>query len=258
MKNINEQLADGPAGKLPHAATPSDASVTPVSIDTKVSSAPRPAEAPSIASVARPTRAELTPGEGHVDSPPPPAMTNEFSLEAIRLDPGYAQAAVGRSEQVVVPVDKPNKHAFFRIHPEKRIDVCLLECEEDSKKYLVMGAAASAIAEADLKYVTLYLWVDRQGNYGFWPAGLPKSDGTTYGAWESAHEACARAVDTWLRIRWNRTVGGYDLIVLSNTVAVDDPNFPMLSLRALVTQAFKGKIINNAQHPVLRRLRGEL
>lgn len=182
--------------------------------------------------------------------------TDELDPEAIRLDPQYARKTVTKREQLSIPVDKPNKQAFFRVHPTLHIDVCLLENKSDGKLHLVLGDAQDAVDESELKFSTLYLWSDRDGNYGLWPAGLPYSDGTTYSAWESAHDVCQRAMSVWVRYRWNRAISAYDVITLNASVVVGEPQFPDLPLATLLGRAFAGRVIKTADHPLIRKLQG--
>ncbi len=200
---------------------------------------------------------DINPEDVRVDTEKKEApTTDELDPEAIRLDPQYARKMVTTREQLSIPVDKWNKQAFGRVHSKLQIDVCLLENKSDSKMHLVLGDAQDAVEESELKFATLYLWVDRDGNYGLWPAGLPYSDGTTYSAWESAHEVCHRAMSAWVRHRWNRAISAYDVITLNASVVVGEPQFPDLPLATLLGRAFAGRVIKTADHPLVRKLQG--
>jgi hypothetical protein len=54
----------------------------------------------------------------------------------------------------------------------------------------------------------------------------------------------------------NRAFGAYE--VMQATGNLDEPEWPELSFQEIVNLAFKDKVIATLDHPVIRRLRGEL
>ncbi len=190
----------------------------------------------------------------------PPVLTPAptLNMEALRLSPSYAKAMATTKVQSTVPVDKPANQLFFRVHPTNTMDVAALENKADDQWYLVMPEVAMHMDSGSVKPKTLYMWMDRSGTYGIWPCGLPLDDGTDYTAWQSAHTVCAAAMTRWLRIAWNKSAGGYDIIYLSDAVQVPEPIWPEIDFLALLEKAFKGRVIADLNHPVLRRLRGEM
>jgi hypothetical protein len=54
----------------------------------------------------------------------------------------------------------------------------------------------------------------------------------------------------------NMNAGSYDVFTASAQLA--EPDWPALSLRELLAVAFKERLIESADHPVLKKLRGEL
>jgi hypothetical protein len=60
----------------------------------------------------------------------------------------------------------------------------------------------------------------------------------------------------WIRMRSNRSLGAYE--VTQPLVEFPPPTWPDKGIEDLVGIGFKGRVINTADHPVLRHLRGEV
>ena len=64
--------------------------------------------------------------------------TGGFDFDALRLSQAYEQTAGVEKLLTTVPVRKPNKTEFVRVHPEMHFDTMLLELKEDRESYLVL------------------------------------------------------------------------------------------------------------------------
>ena len=69
---------------------------------------------------------------------------------------------------------------------------------------------------------------------------------------DAANEAKTR----WVRTTANMSLGAYDLAVASGQVA--EPSWPDITFQEVIKIAFRDKMISDWNHPVLRRLRGEV
>jgi len=159
-----------------------------------------------------------------------------------------------------VPVRKgPDKTAFVRVHPSDAyaLPTLLLELEGDRDgSYLVAPALRPALAaEPACAPWQLYTALDRQGNPFLWKVRLPGADGKSNAWWDSAHEAVRLARHSWVRVAADLALGAY--AVWQATGELGEPEWPHHSFRELLAIAFKGKLIDSPDHPVLRRLRGE-
>ena len=69
-----------------------------------------------------------------------------------------------------VPVGKPNKQKFVRVHPDQAFwfECAILKLEDEQRPFLVTPEIASLIVQ-DIKLVVLRLTTDRQGNLSLWP-----------------------------------------------------------------------------------------
>jgi len=89
-----------------------------------------------------------------------------------------------------------------------------------------------------------------------WPVKLPDQDGKLDSWNNSALEASKLAEDNWVRVSANQSLGAYE--VHAATGDFPEPKWPDLSFEQILEIAFKGKFISNFDHPVLKKLRGEI
>lgn len=103
----------------------------------------------------------------------------------------------------------------------------------------------------------LYTSITKEGNVFLWPINLPGADGRLDAWSQSAHTAAAMAETSWVRIKANREVGAYDLRQAVG-FAGEEPVWPDLTFSEIVNLAFRDRLIDSLDHPIVRRLRGEL
>jgi hypothetical protein len=157
-------------------------------------------------------------------------------LASLRIAPAFVEAAGVKTLRTTVPVRRPSAQDFVRVHaaPEYRV-VPLLSTE--------------------VVYKTLFTAINRQGIVFLWPVRLPSVDDKPNQWWLSAREAAERAVNTWVRMKANMSLGAYEITVAEGEMA--DPAWGRLeSFADLLRIAFKGRLISDTDHAVIRRLRG--
>ena len=177
-----------------------------------------------------------------------------IDLNAVRLSQDFSAMARTEKLLVVVPVRKPAKHQFVRVHPDEayRLEVGIIEIAGDDT-YLVHPAVVSAVPEL-VKPVRLHLYVTRQGTPALWPVKLPGEDGKTNHWYASAAEAAEVAMKKWIRLVANREGGADDVIVAESIPK--EPVWPDKTMEELVNKAFAGRFIDSEKHPVVRELLG--
>jgi hypothetical protein len=84
---------------------------------------------------------------------------------------------------------------------------------------------------------------------------LPGSDGKIDDWNRSALEAAAMAETQWVRVASNMALGAYEVFTAS--AEWHEPEWPDTPLKEILRVAFKGRVIESLDHPVLRQLRGE-
>jgi hypothetical protein len=180
-----------------------------------------------------------------------------FDPQQLRLSQDFTAQLGGKKTLLTVPVRKPDRQWFIRVHPSHdwRLDTAVLHVKEDRETYLVEPALWPELA-GELIPTTLLTSLTRQGALFLWPIRLPGADGRHDDWNRSALEAATIATRGWIRVAANLSMGAYE--VFQPSVVVPEPEWPELGFRDLLKLAFRDRFISAFEHPVLRRLRGEL
>lgn len=89
------------------------------------------------------------------------------------------------------------------------------------------------------------------------PAKLPRADSNSGRAWaESALEAAEAAKALWVKLVGNKELGAYEIFKARGDLG--EPQWPDKSFRELIKLAFKERVIDSVDHPVIRSLYGEI
>jgi len=145
------------------------------------------------------------------------------------------------------------------VHPGEayRVETAVLELKEDRDVYLVTPDLWSHLAtEATFSPRALFTAINRQGVVFLWPIRLPGPDGRTDEWSRSALEAATMAMRGWARVVANMPLGAYE--VFQATGDLPEPEWPEQSFRDLLQIAFRDRLVSTLEHPVLKRLRGEV
>jgi hypothetical protein len=108
------------------------------------------------------------------------AAPDPFDPGTLRLSQSFGAAAGVKKALLTVPVRKPDKSWFVRVHPDEsyRLQTAVIELKEDRETYLVVPALWPELAtEATFRPKLLATAVNRQGVVFLWEANLPRSDG---------------------------------------------------------------------------------
>jgi len=182
-------------------------------------------------------------------------VLDPFDPAALRLDQSFTSANV-KKLITTVPVGKPNKQDFVRVHPDPafHLTTALIELKDDREVYVVTGPDLLNTLLGEWFSATLYLTINRQGVVRLWPVKLPASDGRRLAWHDSAAEAPDRAMKKWVRVVPNMSLGAYD--ITEAAIPIPDPEWPTLSMKELLKIAFRDRLIGSISHPVVHRLRG--
>jgi hypothetical protein len=157
-----------------------------------------------------------------MDAAPSP---DPFDLANLRLSQSFVETAGVKKLLKTVPVHKPNPQDFVRVHP--------------SPEFVTK---------------TLFTAINRQSVVFLWPVRLPTSDGKQMEWWRSMREAAELAMQQWLRIKANMSLGAYEMFVAES--AMSEPVWPEATYQDLIRLAFRDRLITSVDHPVIKRLRG--
>ena len=187
------------------------------------------------------------------------APADPFDPARLRLSQDFATAAGVKKALLNIPVRKPASTWFVQVHPDEkyRLSTGFIEIKEDRELYLVAPELYSALAaEATFGPRALFTAITRQGLVFFWPIRLPGPDGRIDSWNASALEAATMASGNWCRVVSNFQLAGYE--VFPATGELSGPQWPEEKLSDLLRIAFKNFYVDSVDHPVLRRLRGEI
>ena len=182
-----------------------------------------------------------------------------FDPEALRMSQDFGVELGVQKVLLTVPVRKPDKAWFVRVHPAKEYELTtyVIELKEEGETYLVARTLWSELAgESTFSLRILYTAINRQGVQFIWAIRLPGSDGKLDGWNQSALEAAQLAKEKWVRVQPNLSLGAYE--VDEAKANLPEPKWPNKSLNELLKVGFKGRYIDSLDHPVLKKLRGEV
>jgi hypothetical protein len=192
-----------------------------------------------------------------------PAVESEasdpFDLDSLRIDPEAGGLGSVRRIVTHIPVRKPGRQQFVRVHPETELPVELLTLKDEGESYLIAPELRGTLS-GETTLVTLQLTVTPQGVLSIWPVVIP---GDPPNAWHSsAVEAANYARESWIKLSSDRHLGAYR--VLQAQGQLPEPVWPeelgetpLQMMQAALRIAFRDRMIDNWDHPVLKRLRGE-
>ena len=182
---------------------------------------------------------------------------NEFNLDALRLPQNFSAAAAVKKVLTTIPVRKPGPQEFIRIHPDDEmcIQTAIIQTTDDRESFLVDRSLWEQLSSEIIPKV-LFTTINRSNVLSLWPIRLPGEDGRLDPWNRSALEAAAMAKTRWIRITSNRSLGAYE--IFEAAAELPEPEWPAISFQEILTIAFREKFIRSLDHPVLRRLRGEI
>lgn len=189
-----------------------------------------------------------------VPTPPDP-----FDPARLRMKQNFGASTGVKKHLNTVPVRKPVKEWFVRTHPDEayRIQTGVVELKEDREMYLVdPGLWETLGVESTFSPRQLITTVNRQNVLFLWPIRLPGSDGKIDDWNRSALEAAELATAGWVRVAANMNLGAYEIFEAS--ASLPEPEWPTVPFKDILRIAFKDKFIDTLDHPVLKKLRGEM
>jgi hypothetical protein len=183
-----------------------------------------------------------------------------FDLSSLR-ERGRDDDVAVRKVLLSIPVRKPGKHEFFRVNPDPEyyVDAPIYEHENGLNRdaYWIRPDLRAELP-TELRWVRLYTCISRRGVTFLWPAKLPTADGSGSGrAWaDSALEIADEAMKSWVRMAGNTDSGRYDLFIAEGELG--EPQWLDKTFEELLNLGFKGRIIDDPDHPVLQELYGRV
>lgn len=185
-----------------------------------------------------------------------PILEQETRLDLRRYGIVKSQTAVA-TKTASVSVGKPAKDRFYQAHPnpDMRLHIPLMEDKRDfdTRYYLVTEDMQPAVAESrDLTIRFAVPLLSSLGSYMLWIINMTERNGELSGWSSSAMDAVSEATGKWVRIIADTEEGAYTTFVAQNQEALGSPSFPDWSLEKVIALAFKDRIIESLEHPLVK------
>ena len=176
-------------------------------------------------------------------------------LDKLRLAVGTC--VLGGSAEILtkVPVRKPQKQEFVRVHPDgaMMLATAVYEDKQDREFYFVAPSMMAAML-GETTPVILVTAMNRQKVSFLWPLKVA-NDNSGGNSWQdTAQQGCDLAKKTWVRLVADMSLGAYRIWAAQGELS--EPEWPAKPLNELLEIAFRGRVIESEDHPVVRRLRG--
>jgi hypothetical protein len=163
----------------------------------------------------------------------------------------------------LIPVRRPKNTDFIRVHPDDDFAFYEVPIFEDigdrGRLYLMDGDTDPDLIPAMAKYLryyNFYFFVTSTGDPGLWPIVLPK-DGD-YSKWNifprTATERATQARDEWIQVHSRDNESGYHSEPPRDELG--EPVFPELTPQRVLELSFKGFIISDFQHSLVKKCLG--
>lgn len=179
------------------------------------------------------------------------------SVLSLRLTQDYATTAFGKPVNVIVPVAKPPKSAFVRIHPggESSTILNLLDASKlGADGMYAVGPEVAPVIGDHTRLTQIRLAVTSQSAPYLVPIPLAGPDGRQNPWHVSLARAMEMAESRWIRISANMLRGGYDVFEAIGQLPA--PQWPTESFEELLEIAFRGRLITSEDHPLVQQLLG--
>lgn len=165
-----------------------------------------------------------------------------------------AEADTSVGTQTNIPVKKPGKKNFFRIHPDpsyRLYDVEVIEVEGGDVYLVSADVQLPDDVTQFVSRVNLLAALSHHGKLFVW---YFKNTDTSWAS--SALRVARRAQDEWVRIKADFESGGYNIFTAPEPLRSKKPVFPALSPEEIFTLAFDNRMITSVDDPIIRSLRG--
>jgi hypothetical protein len=171
-----------------------------------------------------------------------------FDLASLRLNPSFLETAGVKKLLTTVPARKPNPQEFVRVHPSPdfRENLALIDLKDEREDYLVRPEVLPELT-GEVVFKTIFTAINRQGVLFLWPVRLPAPDDRKSDWHRSAREAAELAIEKWVRLKANQSLGAYEITVAESVMA--NPVWPQLTFQELLRIAYRDRMITSVEHP---------
>ena len=186
----------------------------------------------------------------------------KIDLERVRARADQSIDLGVTTEYTMIPVRNPRPDEFFMCMADEdySIDAHILSLKTENEWYMIDPDILPEIQlESQLRVRTLYVCVTMTVNFAPFVTCIPQHDemGKINPWHESGHITMEEAKQYWVRRQADKANSSY-IITKAMNVELPDPKWPTMSLNEIIDRAFNNFFIDDIDHPVLKRLRGEV
>jgi hypothetical protein len=175
-------------------------------------------------------------------------------LAAIRLTPDEAGQIGSEEVMAHVSVRKPTVNEFVRVNPDPAMSLATsIFVDAERETYLVAPNARSVLV-AGVKAMLLVPAVNQRGLFFIWPIALGDGTGRRNAWHDTAREAAELAKREWIKLVSDMAGGCYRIYRAKGKLV--DPVFPEKGLEDLLRLAFRGRVVDSEDHPVVKQALG--
>jgi hypothetical protein len=184
--------------------------------------------------------------------------STKFNIEKLVLTQNFEETGGAEKIIVRVPVRKPNRNEFFRVHQDETkfsFRCALVEDPDSRDTYVMAGELADRYPDLcrPIKIVTA---INRTGDPFLWPLKMPAGD-RRGGSWiDSALQAAEAAKKKWIKILADMSAKQYS--VRAAIGKLEEPTWPNMDFNKFMEMAFDGFVIDKKDHPLIQRLTGKI
>ena len=182
----------------------------------------------------------------------PPTTEEVFDFDAM-MAPVALPKIDQQKSQLEIQIRNSFPNEYLRTNSDFEKPYWVLEGKKDGPLHLVNPILVPQL-EGDVKNITFVLCINRDGEQFIMPCKSPSYPNEPYAT--TRLEGVEAARSKWIRIRLKNGEKGY--VIIPATGNFPDPIWPAEPFKAILTRAFGGRYIMNLDHPVLKRLRGEI
>lgn len=182
-------------------------------------------------------------------------------LDTLKLSLDSAGLAGAAEVLMHVPVRKPSRNEFFRVRPgaENSFTAILYEDQNDKGReyYFVTPAMIPLLRQlTTLAVISLVPFCTKQKVLGIFPLKLP-TDSVSNNDWMSTAMAAAELAKTrWVRIQADMSLGANRIFAAESDLG--EPVWPDKPFNELLDLAFRSRVIDRDDHPIVNKLSGRV
>lgn len=179
-------------------------------------------------------------------------MMKKLDFRRFKLDEKYAQHQ-GEQRTLAVKARRPRSDEWFTVHPDPEFsqETNALIVAADFSYYLVDPSIVPQLEGADYKVMNLHTAITARGSIFMLTVGTG-SDGFS----ESLRAAVEQAKEGYVRVASNTAERQYDAFLPKKEIP--PPVWPAdLTFDGVMEMAFKDRVIDSVNHPVIKGLHGD-